>query len=302
MSTRELFHTTGLRRFSPWAYCRHRRHCSVGGCRPQAGQDCQEGEGNEEGRRLRSRRVRSTSSYRLASSASRSTPTARRSPVPGSRPGGAATRHRPASSASSRRTGIIAPISTAARRCPTCSESHGPASHCMPGCFPAIPLRTVASACPTTLPSYLWSATKMNARVIVTHGDVAPVDVAHPRLFAYKKPEPPAVPEQSSEGRSRSVRTAEAADPGKASDALKVAEARRRRACAEIRSNEAVEPSKVPAVSAEAPSATRPPNRPSSRTMVRCSTRPTPRRTRPRKASKPAPVAAGAITAPPHRG
>ena len=92
----------------------------------------------------------------------------------------------------------------------------------------------------------------MNARVIVTHGDVAPVDVAHPRLFVYKKPEPPAVLEQSSEGSKPEVRTAEPAEPGKTSDAPKMVEAvsaagRARTSVA----NKAPEPPKV--VSAEAP-------------------------------------------------
>ena len=86
-------------------------------------------------RRHRFRRVRSTSSCRSASSASRSTPTARRSPARGFRPAGAASRHRPACSASSRKIGIIVPISTVAHRCPTCSGSHGRGSRCMPGRF-----------------------------------------------------------------------------------------------------------------------------------------------------------------------
>jgi hypothetical protein len=39
----------------------------------------------------------------------------------------------------------------------------------------------------------LWPTTKLGARVIVTHGDIVPIDFAHPKLFA-PNPKPPAPP------------------------------------------------------------------------------------------------------------
>ena len=97
------------------------------------------------------------------------------------------------------------------------------------GVLPGYPASHGCIRLPTDFASYLWSATKMNARVIVTHGEVSPVDVAHPRLFVFKKPveQPvaaPVAPEKSSEAPRSDVRTAEAADPRKASDAPKPSE------------------------------------------------------------------------------
>ena len=63
------------------------------------------------------------------------------------------TRRRWASSPSSRKPGGIDRTSTAARRCPICSGSPGPASRCTPDRGPAIRPRTAASACRRISPS-----------------------------------------------------------------------------------------------------------------------------------------------------
>src|SRR5438552_13815032 len=93
------------------------------------------------------------------------------------------------------------------------------------GVLPGYPASHGCIRLPNDFASYLWNVTKMNARVIVTRGDVAPVEFAHPRLFVYKKPAPPPMAEQLSEALKPELRTAETADPRKATDAPKPADA-----------------------------------------------------------------------------
>ena len=96
------------------------------------------------------------------------------------------------------------------------------------GVLPGYPASHGCIRLPGDFASYLWTATKMNARVIVTHGEPVPVEVAHPRLFVFKMPEPPPAapealekPKQSTELPKPEVRTADATDTRKASDAPK---------------------------------------------------------------------------------
>src|SRR5262245_33554732 len=96
------------------------------------------------------------------------------------------------------------------------------------GVLPGYPASHGCIRLPGDFASYLWTATKMNVRVIVTHGEPTPVEVAHPRLFVFKKSEPPPAapealekPKQSTELPKPEVRTADATDPRKASDAPK---------------------------------------------------------------------------------
>jgi lipoprotein-anchoring transpeptidase ErfK/SrfK len=51
----------------------------------------------------------------------------------------------------------------------------------------------------------LWGITKVGARVIVTRGPAAPVEIAHPKLFVAKKPEEKSVPVADSTGVSKAA-------------------------------------------------------------------------------------------------
>ena len=61
------------------------------------------------------------------------------------------------------------------------------------GPLPGYPASHGCIRLPADFAQMLWSTTRIGARVIVTRGEAAPVDIAHPRLLAPKAPETAAI-------------------------------------------------------------------------------------------------------------
>ena len=59
------------------------------------------------------------------------------------------------------------------------------------GVLPGYPASHGCIRMPNDFAIRLWQTTKVGARVIVTHGEVTPVDISNPKLFQPKPPEPP---------------------------------------------------------------------------------------------------------------
>jgi len=62
------------------------------------------------------------------------------------------------------------------------------------GIVPNYPASHGCVRLPEAFAKHLWGTTKLGVRVIISHGDVAPHEIAHPKLFVPKVPETAAAP------------------------------------------------------------------------------------------------------------
>jgi hypothetical protein len=95
------------------------------------------------------------------------------------------------------------------------------------GPLPGYPASHGCIRLPLDFAQFLWSTTKIGARVIVARPETAPVEIAHPRLFAPKPAVDSPVADQPGERRAEAllIRTAQTSTPsGVAGDAPKVFE------------------------------------------------------------------------------
>jgi len=86
------------------------------------------------------------------------------------------------------------------------------------GVLPGYPASHGCIRLPNQFSQYLWGTTRIGARVIITRAETVPFEIAHPKLFAPKPEEEPAM---AGDGSARATKIAETDHPVTSSDAPK---------------------------------------------------------------------------------